>query len=400
MKILDTFSLATRMFKNRFMRSFLTILGVSVGIGAVLFLVSLGYGIQTAILSRITTADTLLSLDVNSGSSDLVVLNQASIDEILAIPEVKEVAPSVSVTGQIALNNYTGNGLINIVVPNFFRLGGVTPISGEIGESLGVNDIIISSAGVNLFDLDKESAIGKEIDLSLFMTVKTDTDFDEIEVVNRDTKYIIRAVVEDENTNYVYINSESVKDLVFEDYNNIKVRVHREEDLDKVRVQIIEMGFIVSSLSDTIEQAKKIFNIVQIVLAMFGLIALSVSAIGMFNTMTIALLERTQEIGIMRAVGVGKGSIRNIFLIESVIMGFLGGLGGILFGTLGGELANMGINMLASNFGGQAVDIFFRPYWFMGLIVAFSTIVGMLTGVYPSVRAAKINPLTALKYNS
>ena len=400
MKISDTFVLATRMFKNRFMRSFLTILGVSVGIGAVLFLVSLGYGVQKAILSKITTADSLLTLDVSDGGSGLVFLNEASVNEIKVLPEVKEMAPTSSVSGQISLEKYTGNGMVNVVTPNFFRLNGVTPIAGKISDSFGVDDIVISSAGVKLFNSDPFSIIGKQITLDLFMPNDPEKNPDDVKIVNRDTKYVVRAVVADDNTNYVYINKASVSDLTFGVYNNIKVRVQDEASLPGVRDKIIKLGFLVSSLSDTIAQAKKIFMVVQIILALFGLIALLVSAIGMFNTITISLLERTQEIGIMRAVGVRSANIRNIFLIESVIMGFLGGMGGIMCGTIGGIITNFGINLLAKNFGGQAVDIFYRPVWFMVLIVVFSSLVGLITGVYPSVRAAKINPLTALKYNS
>jgi ABC-type antimicrobial peptide transport system permease subunit len=83
MKFSDTFTLSTRMFKNRPMRTFLTILGVSVGIGTVLFLVSLGYGLQRIILDRITTADSLLSLDVSSGVSNLVELSKENIVNVV-----------------------------------------------------------------------------------------------------------------------------------------------------------------------------------------------------------------------------------------------------------------------------------------------------------------------------
>ena len=387
------------------MRSFLTILGVSIGIGAVLFLVSLGYGIQAAILSRITTSDSLLTLDVNDGGSGLVALNDESLKNMKNLPEVTETATMSALTGQIAQNGYVSNGVVNVVTPNYFRLSGIMPMYGDVADNYAYNEVIISSAGARLLNFEPKDIVGKQLKLSLFIEKPEEkagegSAVDEVTVVDRNINYIIRAVIEDDNNNYVYINQESVKDLELPVFNNVKIKVKAEENLATTRDAIVGMGFLVSSLSDTIAQAKKIFFVIQVVLAAFGLIALLVSAIGMFNTITISLLERTQEIGIMRAIGVRSDSIRNIFLIESIMMGFMGGLGGVAVGTVGGEITNMAINLLAKNFGGQAVNIFYRPFWFMALIVFFSSLVGFITGIYPSVRASRINPLTALKYNS
>ena len=171
-----------------------------------------------------------------------------------------------------------------------------------------------------------------------------------------------------------------------------------EKNLNAVREAIISQGYIVSALSDIIEQANQIFRVVQIVLGLFGIVALIVSAIGMFNTMTIALLERTQEIGIMKALGAANADIWNMFLGESVIIGFFGGLGGVLIGLAAGEAFNYGINLLAGVMGGVKIDLFATPYWFVLFIMIFSTFVGFATGVYPASRAAKINCLDALRY--
>jgi putative ABC transport system permease protein len=174
--------------------------------------------------------------------------------------------------------------------------------------------------------------------------------------------------------------------------------VDKDENMDPVRTAIMDKGFMVSALSDLIEQANQVFNIMQIVLASFGIVALIVSAIGMFNTMTIALLERTQEIGIMKALGATSLDIWNMFLAESIIIGFFGGLGGIIMGMLGGEAFNYGVNILAGALGGEKIDMFYTPLWFIALIITFSTFVGFATGVYPAKRAAKINALVALRY--
>ena len=100
----------------------------------------------------------------------------------------------------------------------------------------------------------------------------------------------------------------------------------------------------------------------------------------------------------MRAIGAARTDIRNLFLIESTLIGLIGGVFGILLGFFGAFVFNLGIKLLARILGGQSVDIFFTPLWFMLFIIIFSTSVGFVTGIFPARRAAKLNPLQALRY--
>ena len=133
-------------------------------------------------------------------------------------------------------------------------------------------------------------------------------------------------------------------------------------------------------------------------LALFGGIALIVSAIGMFNTMTVTLLERTNEIGIMRTIGASPSSIKVLFLSESIVMGFLGGIVGIIIGVGGGTLINFLLNTLATRMGGMAISLFRFPLVFLSFIAIFSAVMGFFTGVFPARRASSLNPLDAIRY--
>lgn len=376
----------------------MTILGVSVGIGTVLFLVSLGYGLQRVILDKITTADALLSLDVSPGTSGLITLDGETLNKVRQIPHVAEISPMINLSSQLTMGDLTSDSLVYAVDPSFFRLGGIQTKAGKLFDSPDSHDIVISTAGMKLFNLTEDQIIGKEVLLTLFVPQTNGDGLEDIKVVKRNEKYTIRGVVDDENASFIYLPINTISDLNFDNYAQIKVKVDANENMEAVRNKIIDLGLLVSSLSDTIDQANKIFQIVQIVLALFGLVALVVSAIGMFNTMTIALLERINEIGIMRSIGSSSRDIRLLFLVESLLMGFLGGLGGVLIGYISGEIANFGINFLAKNFGGQALHLFYSPLWFIGVIIIFSTFIGVLTGLYPSRRASKLNPLEALRY--
>jgi putative ABC transport system permease protein len=118
----------------------------------------------------------------------------------------------------------------------------------------------------------------------------------------------------------------------------------------------------------------------------------------MFNTMTVTLLERTKEIGIMRTIGASPTDIKFLFVSESIIVGFLGGVSGIVIGVGIGFIVNVTLNAVATQFGGKAVALFAFPMWFLLFIAAFSAAVGYLTGIFPARRASLLNPLDAMRF--
>ena len=222
---------------------------------------------------------------------------------------------------------------------------------------------------------------------------------DQTSEVDVPKKYTIKGILDDQSTlaaNMTLDEFQSHFDVAA--YERAQVRVKDGKFLTAVQDDILAKGFTVTALSKTVEQANKIFQGIQVVLAVFGSIALTVSAIGMFNTMTVTLLERTAEIGIMRTIGASSRDIIILFAAEATIVGFLGGVVGILIGVGIGEIANGALGVVASRFGGEAVRIFRYPMMFLLFIASFSAIVGLMTGMFPARRAAKINPLDAIRY--
>ena len=395
MKTLDLLRLSTRMFRLRLMRTMLTILGVSVGIGTIVFLVSLGYGLQTILLERITTSESLLSIDILPPDSDVVTLTPTLINDLKKIPHVEEVVSISVVPAQISVGDSVTDTTGNVASSALFRLSGITPEAGEIYAPEEHDRIVVSSALSELFGWTPQQAVRKSVKLTLFYLPNASSTPHEAPPHYYDV--VIRGVVPGDTT-LVYVPPSLVPDLPPAYLSQAKARVESADFMESVRSAIVEHNLSVVALFDVVEQANKIFNALQIMLAIFGAAALLVSAIGMFNTMTIAFLERTQEIGIMRAVGASHSDIFSLFLVESGIMGFLGGFGGVLVGYIGEIVVNFGLNLLARSFGGAPIDLFRTPVWLVVIIIAFSTIVGFLTGLLPGRRASKLNPLDALKY--
>ncbi|EKE21006.1 MAG: hypothetical protein ACD_7C00385G0005 [uncultured bacterium] len=400
MLIFDTIRISARSFKNNRLRTFLTVMGISVGISSIFFLVSLGYGFQKVVLERIATSDSLLSIDVfpkpgDNGESN-VILNK-DIPEIEKVDGVSKIAPIITQKFKLHSGGFTTDAKVNIVNGDFFKLEGLAIQKGEFLSEKGKNEIVATSSVLDLLHISSDSFENNEItiDISTLTEKELDTTKNNKTV---EKKYKIVGMINDKSKANVYITNSSVSDLGFDYFNRIKIRVTSEERINSVRNAISEKGYIVSAISDTVEQTRKIFNVIQIVLLSFGMLALVVSAIGMFNTMTISLLERTQEIAIMKSLGASARDIWSMFLTESVLIGFLGGTIGIGIGFAGTEFVNVLLNLVAKNFGGVSVDIFYIPLWFVVFIIIFSTVVGLVTGFYPAKRAAALDTLEALRY--
>ncbi len=404
MRLIDTLRLSTRMFKTNRLRTLLTILGISVGIGTILFLVSLGYGLRQLLISQIATSDAMLSIDIMADSSSLVKLDIETIEKIKNIKGITATSPMFSTTAQMKVGDLTGGVSVNIADAMFLTLSGIKVSKGEAFKDDSGNKIIVSSAALELFGLNEENGIGKTVNFSLFLPKKNEKGeyTEDVDVKDMNKDFQIAGIINDSG-NYAFLPASAKEGLDIPFYSELRVKVSDQgsvpENIAAAKDQIIKLGFTaVTAMSETITDANRIFDAINIILSVFGAVALVVSAIGMFNTMTIALLERTQEIGIMKSLGASRQDIWKLFLAESIIIGFLGGMFGITIGYGGKYAVNMGINALAKSMGGQVFDLFYTPISFVLFIVFFSTIVGFITGLYPSKRAAALNPLEALRY--
>ncbi len=400
MKIFDLFYLVFQSLKGRKSRTLFTTLGVGIGIGAILFLVSLGYGLQNVLLERITTEESLLTLDVTSPESEIIILNERTLDKISKISNVDKISPQAMFSALISLEGLNSEAVINLINPDFFILEGITPRIGKLFEEDVKGKLIVDSQFQKLFALEDGGILGKKLKLSIFVpTEGVEEGESAAEIFEPDIDFEIIGVIEGEALMAnVYINQEDLKGLIIKEYQLARVKVKEDKFLEEVRDKLIGMGFMVSALSDTVSQANRVFTTIQIILGIFGVVGLIVAAIGLVNTMSITLLERTAEIGIMRSLGASANDIRKLFLIESTICGFLGGILGVGLGMGAGQLLNLGINVLARNLGGQPMNLFSYPLWFIVFIILLSGFVGFIAGFWPAKKAASLNPLEALRY--
>jgi ABC-type antimicrobial peptide transport system permease subunit len=374
---------------------------MGVGTGAVVALVGLGFGLQSIILEKIVLGDSLLSLNVTNPPSHVVVLDPSTLEALAQDPRVKDISPMVTFPTLVTFEGLTGNANLQGMKPSYFLYTGAKLATGQLfSDKTALQDkdtVIITTALLKLFGIEKlDDAIGKTI---MFKVLVPQEGTDATTEVPIDKEYKIKGILNDDGTLAAMVTlDEFTAHFTVPYYERVQVRVKDTGSLPGVQDEILAKGFAVTALSKTVDQANKIFQGIQAVLAVFGSIALIVSAIGMFNTMTVTLLERTAEIGVMRTIGASSLDIVILFVAEAVIVGLLGGIVGILMGVGIGEIANGLLGVVASKFGGDAVRIFKYPFLFLLFITTFSGVVGFITGLFPARRAAKINPLDAIRY--
>lgn len=181
-------------------------------------------------------------------------------------------------------------------------------------------------------------------------------------------------------------------------YGSLIAKVDNSQNASGVAAVIKKFGVGAADASSSVKQQLAIFNIVGLVLGGIGGIALVVAAIGVVNTMVMAILERTREIGVMRAVGAKRSTIRRLFTFEASMLGFLGGMFGVGIGYCLIKVANIFVNQQLASQSIKAHDIISLPLWLIFTVVGIGTLIGMLAGLYPAARAAHLDPVEALRY--
>lgn len=256
---------------------------------------------------------------------------------------------------------------------------------------------VVNRAMLKVLGINEAEAIGKKFKVSFVVVSELLSDQKE-KIESAPVEYTIVGVTPEEKTPLFYVPFIDLRGLGITNYSQVKLVVKNQAELARTRRQVEAMGYVTRSVADTVEQINSLFGTLRTVLMLLGMVALSVAALGMFNTLTVSLLERTREVGLMKAMGMKSSEVQELFLTESMIMGFFGGVLGIVAGVVLGKLAGLVLSFFAIFKGVGYVDISYVPLSFVVIIIFLSLLVGIATGIYPAKRATKISALNALRY--
>jgi putative ABC transport system permease protein len=181
-------------------------------------------------------------------------------------------------------------------------------------------------------------------------------------------------------------------------YTTVEVHVKSPTQVQAVEDAIKKMGFNTFSIVDATRSLRQFFAVLDLFLGIFGSLALAVASIGIINTLVMAILERRREIGIMKAIGASDNDVKGLFFAEAGVMGVFGGIVGVALGWTIGRVINLGTNMYLKRQHFPPEQIWFVPWWLVFGAIAFAILVSLLSGLYPASRAARLDPVQALRY--
>lgn len=393
--------LAFRNLMSHKLRTYLTLVGIIIGISAVIFLISFSFGIQRLVTAQITGGDAFSLIDVGTGNSQVVKLNNDIVSKIKDIEGVKSLESVTNFGGKARNNDQAMDvAIFGISTEKYLEWSGKKIRYGKnLVDGENTKEAVINTAYASFLSNDKpESLLGKTISFDL-MLPKELSQTGEARTFESQEFTIVGIIKEDASAS-LYSQIANFTDAESKSASQLKVRVSNTGSaaVSELRKKIEAYGLRTDYVGDIVNQVKQFFNIFKVILGSFGIIALVVALLGMFNTLTISLLERIKEVALMKIFGMSKKDIQLLFLTEAITLGSIGGLLGIVWGVLLGHIANFILNIMAKRAGGDEVTVFYYAPGLVIIILASAIVIGFFTGFYPARRASRVKTLDVLRY--
>lgn len=443
MKLSDLLRLILSNLRRMKIRVAMTAIGVIIGTSAVVVLVSLGVGLQKQVTSSLYQIGSLDELTVraqggrpmedngNQNNKDNPILDAKTLEKIQELEGVIAVIPmlDVQLQGSLKLDKIEGwasvYGVDMETFTQFVKLerGSLDIYRGQVIVGASVSQNFIDWEMYDYENMDfSDMPEGPDMLEKMLQVTKysyNETTFEAAETIVARLEVI--GVLKGQGYTYDYGIFMPMKEAQRlnqrlndgtpqpnpdkKGYPQVIVKLANPDYSSSVELALKEMKFNVESSRQALQQINQVFLIIQAVLGGIGAVALLVAAFGIANTMVMAIYERTREIGLMKAIGATNQNVMVIFLAEAGGIGFLGGVGGVLFSQgliivinlvartlLPGDLLGMG--------GGnqEPTNLAAMPLWLPIFAVSFAVLVGVASGIYPAIRAAALSPIRALKY--
>ena len=435
MSISDVIKMALRNLWKRKLRTFLTILGVIIGTASIVVMVSIGIGMNESFQKQVEEWGSLQVINVYAAGSDryyeeeevqkdkkATEITTSTIEEFKKIPYVEAATPVMNEYICFVAGKYLTDASVQGIDPASMEAMGYKAEEGRVLQEGDSKTLVFGADVINNFYNPKLSwrmrydSPSPEVDIfNDKVMITTDWNYGtrdadkalkpiKAEVVGTlrsggsDGYFVFMPIKELEKINieqaeyeakkYKDRNAQKIKKGVYE---NAMVKVDNMNHVKEVQETIKDMGFRASSLTDQLETMKETTKMLRMMLGAIGAISLIVAAIGITNTMVMAIYERTREIGVMKVIGASLSDIKKLFLTEAAFIGFAGGLAGILVSLGASKIVNIfavrtNSNMLSS-----------IPIWLCGASLVFATLIGIAAGYLPAKRAMKLSALSAIK---
>ena len=441
MKTRDLTDLALRNLREAMLRNALTTLGVAVGVASLVAMLSLGVGLQQLASKRLSQSglfDTIFVTPKNSfrgmgrpqprdaePDKPPRPLDEDARKELEKLPNVIEVYPQIRFFTEVRFNNKPYSTVVAGMPDSSRNSGAFDGMQGNFFSSTSADEAILQIEFAKDLSDKPSSLVGQELVLRYAerQAASDPSGFGGFSVVPKELKLKIIGIVETEpaagyggygnarlliplqtasTLRAAQVND--LRDIVRGDssdkpaYSSLSVRAKSPSQVEALEASIKKMGFNAFSLLDASKSLQTFFKVFDSLLGIFGSLALAVATLGIINTLVMAILERRREIGVLKALGAADSDVQQLFFVEAGVMGFLGGIFGVTFGWLLGRAITFGTNVYLKRQNLNPIDLSSVPWWLVIAAVIFAVLVSLGAGLYPASRAAKLNPVDALRY--
>jgi len=446
MKLRDLSDLAFRNLREAVLRNSLTTLGVAVGVASLVAMLSLGVGLQQLATSRLAKSGLFDTVFVTpktnlrgpgggppatrTPDAKARLLDADARAEIARMPNVVEVYPQIRFFTEV---RYEGKPYATMVagMPESSKgSGAFDGMQGRFFSSPNADEAILQAEFAKELSPQTSSLIGKDLILRYAERQSLGAQSGDsagnsggFSVVPREKHFQIIGVVETEPASGFggfgsgrlliplpiaeTLRAAQVNDLrdILRDsssdkptYSSLTVRVRKPSMVEETEKKLKELGFGAFSLLDVSKSLLTFFRVLDLLLLIFSSLALAVATLGIINTLVMAILERRRELGVLKALGAADGDVKQLFFVEAGVMGLVGGLLGVGFGWLIGRVLNFATEIYLHRQNLPGVQIFSVSWALVLFAMGFAIIVSLAAGLYPASRAARLDPVQALRY--
>jgi putative ABC transport system permease protein len=452
MKPRDLTDLAFRNLRESVLRNTLTTLGVAVGVASFVAIISIGVGLQQLASRRLSESglfDTILVTpktnlrgmgrpqpepDVGKPPRPL---DEDARKEFEKLPNVVEVYPQIRFFTEVRFNNKPYATVVAGMPDSSKNSGSFDGMQGRFFSSATAEEAILQIEFAKELSDQPNSLIGQDLVLRYAerqalsaSTTNNDTSANSAEssaggfsIVPKELRLKIVGIVETEpaagyggygNARLLIpletastLRAAQVNDLrdIVRDsasnkttYASLSVRAKSPSQVAAIETSIKDMGFRAFSLLDASKSLRIFFTVFDLLVGIFGSLALAVATLGIVNTLVMAILERRREIGVLKALGASDSDVQQLFFVEAGVMGLLGGILGVCFGWILGRAMTYGTNFYLHRQNLNPIELTAVPWWLALVALVIAVLVSLAAGLYPASRAAKLNPVDALRY--
>jgi putative ABC transport system permease protein len=451
MKPRDLTDLALRNLRESLLRNALTTLGIAVGVASFVAIISIGVGLQQLASRRLSESglfDTIIVTPKTNlrgmgrpqpePESDKPPrpLDEDVRKEFEKLPNVVEVYPQIRFFTEVRFNNKPFATVVAGMPDSSRNSGSFDGMQGRYFSSITADEAILQIEFAKELSDQPSSLLGQDLILRYAerqalpsSTASNDTSATQpdssggFSVVPKELRLKIVGVVETEpaagyggygNARLLIplatastLRAAQVNDLrdIVRDsgagkttYASLSVRAKSPSQVDALESSIKKMGFRAFSLLDASKSLRIFFTVFDLLVGIFGSLALAIATLGIVNTLVMAILERRREIGVLKALGASDSDVQQLFFVEAGVMGLLGGILGVACGWALGRAITFGTNTYLARQNLNPIQLTSVPWWLALAALVIAVVVSLAAGLYPASRAAKLNPVDALRY--